>query len=134
MLDVGTGSGVIALAALRLGVGHALGIDVDAAAIAIAAGNARVNQLADRLDLRCGGPESLTGTWPLVVANMLAAPLIELAPALVRRVGSGGDLVLSGIPSALESDVTSAYRHLGMRHAATTSRAGWIATVLRAGW
>lgn len=134
MLDVGTGSGVIALAALRLGVDRALGIDIDAAAIGIAANNARVNRLADRLELRRGHPETAHGTWPLVVANVLAASLIEMAPTLARCVGRGGHLVLSGIPSSLEGDVITAYRRLGLRHIATTSRAGWVAIVLRPGW
>jgi ribosomal protein L11 methyltransferase len=76
---------------------------------------------------RVGGPEAITGTWPLVVANVLAAPLIEMAPTLARRVGHHGQLVLSGIRSAMEHDVAHAYRHIGMQHVRVTSRAGWIA-------
>ena len=87
MLDVGTGSGILALAALTLGVPRALAIDIDDDALQVAAENARINRLGDRLQLARGGPEGITGTWPLVLANVLAAPLIEMAPALVRRVG-----------------------------------------------
>ena len=54
------------------------------------------NGVADRLHLARGGPDTLTGTWPLVLANVLAAPLIDMAPALVRRVAHHGHLVLSG--------------------------------------
>jgi ribosomal protein L11 methyltransferase len=134
VLDVGTGSGILALAALRLGVARAVGIDVDEQALRAAADNARLNSLADRLELRRGGPETLTGTWPLVLANLLAAPLIEMAPAAVRRVGHHGQLVLSGIPAAVEPDVDAAYRHLGMQRVQVRSRGGWVALVLRASW
>jgi ribosomal protein L11 methylase PrmA len=65
---------------------------------------------------------------------VLTAPLIEMAPVLVRRVGHHGHLVLSGISSALEADVEHAYRHLGMLRARVTSRAGWIAITMRASW
>jgi ribosomal protein L11 methyltransferase len=81
-----------------------------------------------------GGPEAIAGTWPLVVANILAAPLIEMAPALVRRVGHHGQLVLSGIPASVEQEVADAYRHRGMHMASASSRDGWAALVLQAGW
>ena len=134
VLDVGTGSGVLALAALMLGVPRALAIDIDDEAVRVAAENARINALDGRLALAHGGPEAVTGTWPLVLANVLAAPLIEMAPALVRRVGRDGQLVLSGIASSVEYDVDRAYRHLGMRRIGTKARAGWVALVLRASW
>jgi ribosomal protein L11 methyltransferase len=134
LLDVGTGSGVLALAALLMGVPRALGIDIDAEALRAAAENARLNALDRRLQLVRGGPDAVAGTWPLVVANLLTAPLVELAPLLVRRVGHPGRLVLSGIPSSVEGDVDRAYRHLGMHYVGAQSRAGWSALVLRASW
>src|SRR5262249_4515864 len=99
-----------------------------------AAENARLNGLDERLQLVRGGPDVVAGTWPLVVANLLAAPLIELAPVLVRRVGHHGRLVVSGIPSSVEADVDRAYRHLGMRRVRAQSRAGWNALVFQASW
>jgi ribosomal protein L11 methylase PrmA len=134
LLDVGTGSGVLALAALLMGVPRALGVDIDAEALRAAAENARLNGLAPRLQLARGGPDAVADSWPLVVANLLAAPLIELAPVLVRRVGHHGRLVLSGIPASSEKDVERAYRRLGMQHVLTRSRAGWSALVLLASW
>jgi ribosomal protein L11 methyltransferase len=134
VLDVGTGSGVLALGALRMGVPRAVGIDVDDAALRVAAENARINGLGDRLQLMRGGPEVVPGTWPLVLANILAAPLIEMAPALVRRVGRHGRLVLSGIPASVEPDVDEAFCRLGMRRMHVRSRAGWRALVLQASW
>lgn len=134
VLDVGTGSGVLALAALMMGVPQALGVDVDDEALRVAAVNARLNGMERRLQLVSGRPDAATGSWPLVLANVLAAPLIEMAPALVRRVGHQGRLVLSGIPSSVAPDVDDAYRRLGMRQVRVTSRAGWVALVLEASW
>jgi ribosomal protein L11 methyltransferase len=134
ILDVGTGSGVLALAALMLGVGRAVGLDIDADALKIAAEHARLNNMADRLELLLGGPDAVSGVWPLVVANVLAAPLIEMAQVLVRRVGSGGRLILSGIPWSLESEVRRIYQHLGMRHVRSEGRARWTAVVVQASW
>jgi len=134
VLDVGTGSGVLALAALLKGVPRAVGLDTDVLALSAAAEHARLNHLGDRLTLVEGGPDAVDGTWPLVVANVLAAPLIEMAPVLVRRVGHRGELVLSGIPRGVAADVGRAYRRLGMRAAASSTRAGWTALVMRASW
>ena len=82
---------MLALGALMLGVPRAMAIDIDDEALRVAADNARVNGLADRLRLAHGTPDDLTGQWPLVLANVLTAPLIEMAPALSQRVGHAGD-------------------------------------------
>jgi ribosomal protein L11 methylase PrmA len=134
MLDVGIGSGVLALRALMLGVPGALGLDTDHEALHAASENARLHGLGDRLRLVHGGPESVTGTWPLVLANVLAAPLIEMAPTLVRRIGHHGHLVLSGISSSTGRDVERAYSRLGLRRLRVRSSAGWVAIELQATW
>lgn len=134
ILDVGTGSGVLALTALMMGVPNAVGVDIDAEALRIAADNARINNRSGQLKLVLGGPDAVAGSWPLVVANVLAAPLIEMAPILVRRLRSHGRLILSGIPLALESEVLKTYQHLGMRHVRSAERARWMVVVLQASW
>ena len=134
VLDVGAGSGVLALAALLRGVPTAVGIDTDDQALRIAAENARLNGLDSRLHLSRGGPEVVTGRFPLVMANILAAPLIEMAPAVLRCIGHHGRLVLSGIPTSAASDVEGAYRRLGMRRLGSTSQGSWTALVLQASW
>ena len=134
LLDVGTGSGLLALAALQMGVPRATGIDVDQEALQTAAENARLNGMEHRFDLVHGGPDALALRWPLVVANVLAAPLIELAPSVARRVARRGQLVLSGIPSSMEQDVEQAYRHVGMRRLRVESRGGWSLVMLQASW
>jgi ribosomal protein L11 methyltransferase len=130
MLDIGTGSGVLALAALMKGVSRAVGVDIDAEAVRVAADNAHLNSLRDRLHLVRGGPEALGGSWPLVMANILAAPLMDMAPAVARCVRHGGSLVLSGIPSSLARDVEAAYQRAGLRPIRSETRAGWSALVL----
>ena len=134
VLDVGTGSGILALAALKLGVPQAVGLDLDAASLRVAAENARLNDLAGRWQLVLGGPEAVEGNWPLVMANVLAAPLMDMASLLVRRVGSRGQLILSGIPSSLTSEVRQTYQHLGMRLIGAKTRAGWTALIAQASW
>lgn len=134
MLDVGTGSGILALAALRLGVPRVTAIDVDDRALAAAKENARLNGFVPRLDLRRGGPESIDGAWPLVLANILAAPLIDMAPALSQRVAHDGRLILSGIPSSMSDEITHVYRRMGMHHLRTESREGWAAAIMRSAW
>jgi ribosomal protein L11 methyltransferase len=134
VLDVGTGSGVLALAALMLGASRATGVDTDPDALEIAAHHARLNNMAHRMDFALGGPEVVRGSFPLAVANVLAAPLIEMAPVLVRRVGNGGRLILSGIAASLEPDVRQVYQRLGMRHVRSETRAGWALLVLDSSW
>jgi ribosomal protein L11 methyltransferase len=134
VLDVGTGSGVLALSALVLGVPRAMAIDIADEAIRAAGDNAALNGLAGRLQLARGTPETTAGSWPLVLANVLTAPLIEMAPALSRRVGRQGTLVVSGIRASLEPEVVRAYRNVGMRSVEVKSREDWIALVLRASW
>ncbi len=134
VLDVGTGSGVLALAALIMGVPRATGTDIDDEALHVAAENARINGLHDRLQLTRGGPEAAEGTWPLVLANILPATLMDFAPVLVRRVGHRGQVVLSGFPVTLEPDVSRVYRRLGMRPVDVKSSAGWSVVVLQASW
>jgi ribosomal protein L11 methyltransferase len=129
-LDVGTGSGVLALAALTMGVPRVMGVDIDGEALRVARENASINGLEDRLQLARGGPEAAIGTWPLVLANVLAAELIEMAPALVRRIARDGRLVLSGIPVGVEDEVGRVYRRLGMRIVSVRARSGWVAIVL----
>jgi len=134
MLDVGTGSGILALAALKLGVPRVVGLDNDADALKTAAQNARLNNVEDSLQLVCGTPDQVSGVWPLVIANVLAAPLIEMAPPLIRRVAPGGSLILSGIPSSLESEVAGPYLRFGMRVIRSETRSGWTMLVAQASW
>lgn len=132
LLDVGTGSGILALAALALGAKEALGIDIDPIALEIARENANKNALSDRLAL---SPEPLDGiarTFSLVVANILAGTLVELAPALARMVSPGGALLLSGILVSQADDVRAAYESRRFAHVTTRTRGEWAMIEMKA--
>ena len=134
VLDVGVGSGVLAMAALRLGVPRVVGVDIDPVALAAAVSNARLNRLEDRLDVVLGGPDAVNGQWPLVLANVLAAPLMEMAPVLSRRIGHHGRVMLSGIPQGMADEVATVYRNRGLHLVGQTAADGWAALVLQASW
>ena len=134
MLDVGTGTGILALAALHCGVAMAVGLEIDAVALRVAARNAQLNGRTSALRLVQGGPEVVRGAWPLVVANIRAAELVEWAADLAPRVASGGRLLLSGIAASVADDVGRAYRHRGMKQTSHTVRDGWTALVFSPSW
>jgi ribosomal protein L11 methyltransferase len=109
VLDYGCGSGILAIAALKLGAKFAWGVDIDGRALQVSAENAERNAVAQRY--RALGAESLPGNLAVdvVVANILAQPLIELSPALSRLVAPAGCLVLSGLLAQQVDLVTSYY-------------------------
>lgn len=113
LLDYGCGSGILAIAALKLGAAHAIAVDHDPQAIEATRANAGQNGVADRLSTAM--PDSLGGLEArlpadLVIANILAGPLVELAPTLVGHLRPGGDLVLSGVLLEQVDAVSDAYR------------------------
>ena len=106
VIDYGCGSGILAIAARRLGARSAVGTDVDPQALIAAAGNARLNGV----ECEFVAPDALAATpCDIVVANILTNPLRVLAPALARRVKAGGRIVLSGILVDQAPDVIDAY-------------------------
>ncbi len=106
LLDYGCGSGILAIAAARLGASRVVGTDVDPQALAASHENAAAN----RVRARFVAPDDLgAGTFGVVVANILANPLRLLAPAIAARVAAGGRLALSGILEAQADDVIAAY-------------------------
>jgi len=105
VLDVGTGSGVLAIAARKLGAGLAVGTDNDPVALRVARQNAATNGTV--IDLRSEIPEGVE--FDLVLANILANTLVELAPRLTHAVAPGGRLVLSGILADQVAEVAAAY-------------------------
>jgi ribosomal protein L11 methyltransferase len=106
LLDYGCGSGILAIAAAKLGARTVAGVDVDAQALLASQDNA----LANAVDANFGLPEALRpGTFDVVVANILANPLRVLAPLLAARVAAHGDVVLSGVLEPQAAVVAAAY-------------------------
>src|SRR5512137_2731058 len=108
VLYVGTGSGLLAIAARRLGAGRVAANDNDPVAVAVAAENAERNGV--RLELTGEPPAAIPGAFDLVVANILANVLVELAPDLARRAAPGGEVVLAGVLVPQEAEVARAFR------------------------
>ena len=109
ILDYGCGSGVLAIAALKLGCKRALAMDIDPQAVTATRANAEQNLVADAT-LVVDAPAGIDGQFDVVVANILAGPLIELAETIAGRVKSGCLLALSGILSEQVDEVLAAYR------------------------
>ena len=122
VLDVGCGSGVLALAALRLGAVRAVGIDTDPLAVATTRANAERNGLAGRLEVVEGTLDAQPANrYPLVLANLVAAVLVDLAPRLAAQVAPGGTLLASGIiepraPEVIAALSAAELRPVGRRH------------------
>lgn len=130
VVDVGCGSGVLAVAALALGAAGALATDVDPEALAATRANAERNGVADRLRVVPALADIPPREADVVVANILAPVLVELAPAVTALLASGGTLVLSGFLTARRPGVVAAYPALEER--ATAAEDGWSAVVLAA--
>lgn len=109
VIDYGCGSGILAIAALKLGASHALGIDIDPQALTASRDNAQRNGIADSaLSLALPKQDPQTQA-DLLVANILSGPLIELAPLLAPRVKTDGQILLSGILAEQAESVQTAY-------------------------
>ncbi len=115
VLDVGCGTGVLGLAALRLGLCRAVALDLDPLATAAARANATVNGLADRLVVLLGPLDALRpAAFELVVANLLRSEMLPLLPGLAARTATRGCLVLSGLLAAEAQPVKEACAGLGL--------------------
>jgi ribosomal protein L11 methyltransferase len=109
VLDVGTGSGVLALAAAALGARLAVGLDTDEEAVFVAGENLARHCFGGRVSLLAGPVEAVAGEYDLLVANMLPAELLPLRDALKTRVTAGGRLLLSGIPLEDEAELLARF-------------------------
>jgi ribosomal protein L11 methyltransferase len=122
LLDYGCGSGILALAAAKLGATRVLGVDIDERALEAAADNGARNGVTLRL---IHSKQTLTEQFDLVVANILTNPLCVLAPLICARIAPGGRLALSGILATQASQVIAAYApHLALNVGATLD--GWV--------
>jgi len=135
-LDLGTGSAVLAIAIAKLAPIPVLATDIDPIATAVARENVVKNGVASRVltatatgfhhpAMRNAAP------FDLIVANILARPLMQLAPAMRRHLALGGSLILSGILDSQRDKVLAAYRTQGLFHQRTLHREGWVTLHLK---
>lgn len=135
-LDLGTGSAVLAIAVAKLAHIPVLATDIDPVATDVAADNVRLNGASDYVETETAtGFDhpvfAARGPFDLVIANILAGPLIELAPSMVQHVAPGGSIILSGILDRQGDAVLAAYTNQGFRHIRTLLREGWVTLHLK---
>jgi len=123
VLDYGCGSGILGIAALKLGASEAIGVDIDPQAVDSTAYNAGNNGV----EMPCGLPDFPLAKrqFPVVVANILSNPLKVLAPSLCNHVEAGGQLVLSGVLARQAEEVIAHYRQW-IKLAVWAERDGWV--------
>ena len=134
MLDAGTGSAILAILAVKMGLGGAVGTEIDAAALRTAQVNLALNGTTSQVQLLHTGNPSSVGEerFPLVTANILASVLIPLRDAIAGRVARGGTLVLSGILGRDGAEVADHYAELGLTLQRRDDQGSWVALTLRA--
>ena len=131
VLDLGTGSGVLAIAARKLAPARVLATDIDPVATRVARENVRLNGIASGIALETATGFHSTafrrqGPFDLIIANILARPLMRMAPQLAEHLAPGGQVVLSGILANQRWKVIAAYNGAGLRHVHTIWRNGWV--------
>lgn len=138
VIDVGCGSGILSIAALKLGAGKALGVDIDEESIVNSRENAGTNEVGDELILGVGSVQEILGgmfefkTAPLVVANILAPVIVRLFEAgLADLVEEGGALILSGILFEQEESVIEAGQAYGLKMSERRRMGDWVALSMR---
>lgn len=128
ILDVGCGSGILAITALLLGAKSAVGVDIDELAVKVAQENADRNQVSDKLQLICGDlTEKVEGKYDVICANIVADVIIRMSHDICSFMKSGSILLCSGIIEPRESEVMDAMSECGLKHVTTLRERGWVA-------
>jgi ribosomal protein L11 methyltransferase len=133
VLDVGCGSGILAIAALKLGASDVLGVDIDPIAIEATLANAALNGLDSRLRARAGSLPSGEPAVELVLANLIASVLVALADALHEAVAPGGRVLASGIFVDREAEVRAAFAAAGLTVVRRWAEGDWVALLAERG-
>jgi len=136
VLDLGTGSGVLAIAAAKLGPIWCLATDIDPIATRVASANVRHNHCTSQINcVTATGFHSTafsrSGPFGLIIANILARPLMRMAPDIKRNLAPGGSVILSGILASQRWQVLAAFNAQGMRQVETLWRNGWVTIHLK---
>jgi ribosomal protein L11 methyltransferase len=127
VLDLGCGSGILSIAAVKLGATRVLAVDIDPIAIEATDANARHNRVGRRIRAREGSIPTREGPFDTVLANLIAGILVELAPGLADEIVPGGTLVASGIFIDREAGVREAIEAAGLRVVGRWHESDWVA-------
>jgi ribosomal protein L11 methyltransferase len=128
-LDVGTGSGILSIAMVKLGVEKVLAVDCDAVALGNARENAALNKVGGEIRFATTPARAIKGRFPLVTANILASTLRKLAPVLIRRIMPGGRLILGGILVREAGELLKHYRP-PLKLIGSRNHRGWTTLIL----
>ena len=130
VLDIGTGSGILAIAALKLGAASAEGVDIDPVAVRTACENAALNGVADRfVGLEGDLSDKASGRYDIITANIVANAIIALAPAVPALLAAGGRFIASGIIDSRADEVAAALTAAGLAPAVRREKQGWVCVV-----
>ena len=130
VLDVGTGSGILAIGSLLLGAKDAVGIDIDPLAVKVSAENAERSGLSDRFEAKCCDlAGDISGQFGLIVANIVADIVLKLIPDTPRLLAKGGKLILSGIITERRADVEAGLKAAGYTVTDSKELRGWTVLV-----
>jgi len=127
-LDIGTGSGILAIGAAKLGFRHVTAVDIDPMAIDAAKRNVEGNSLLNVV-IKEGDITAVDGSFDLIVANLLSGILVDIAPEIVSRLNPGGKAILSGMLTDQEGDVIKAFEKAGLLLSETVISGKWVTLV-----
>jgi ribosomal protein L11 methyltransferase len=133
ILDVGTGSGILAIAARKMGVKKIVAVDIDPVAIDCARANARANCIGTGITFRVGSLDGLKRQFELVVANLLPQELLSVAPSLPKLVANRGYLILSGFLQRQKKEIANVLTKEDFEVADNRKLKGWASLVLKPG-
>jgi ribosomal protein L11 methyltransferase len=128
-LDIGTGTGILAIGASRLGFEQVVAVDVDPLAVDAATRNAPANGL-NNIEIRKGAISSVSGTFDVIVANLLSEILIAIAPELAERLNPGGTAILSGLLVGQEDEVIEAICTADLTFREKITDGKWVSLIL----
>lgn len=132
MLDIGTGSGILAIAALKLGAAEAEGVDIDPMCVRTAGENAARNGVQDRLKVLVGDlSDKASGVYNIITANIVAAAILSLAPHVPALMAPGAVFVASGIIDTRKEEVLAGLRAAGLDPFDVREKRGWVCVVCR---
>jgi ribosomal protein L11 methyltransferase len=127
-LDIGTGSGILAIGAAKLGFRHVTAVDIDPMAIDAAKRNVEENSLFNVV-IKEGDITAVDGSFDLIVANLLSGILVDIVHEILTRLNPGGKAILSGMITGQEDDVRKAYEKAGLKLIETVASEKWVTLV-----
>ena len=128
-LDIGTGSGVLAIVAVALGAGEAVGIDIDPCAISEAKENVKINNLENRIEIYDRNVENIDQRFSLITANLRHPTLKRLCPVMAERLAEDGPVVVSGVKTHEVSDLLNVFARHNFRCTWEATEKDWVGLV-----